>query len=78
MTYDDIIRMAKEAGMEPEEGDGDIVWWVMTSDIERMARIAFAAGAAAEREKFCSDLRGLHDVYSLQSISAIRARGHHD
>jgi len=33
------------------------------------------AAVAAEREKFCSDLRGLHDVYSLQSVSTIRARG---
>jgi hypothetical protein len=36
------------------------------------------AAIAAEHEKFCSDLRGLHDVYSLQSVSAIRAGGNHE
>ena len=29
----------------------------------------------AERKKFCSDLAALHDVYSLQSVGSIRARG---
>ena len=33
------------------------------------------AAITAEREKFCSDLRALHDVYSLQSVSTIRERG---
>lgn len=36
------------------------------------------AAIAAERKKFCSDLAGLHDVYSLQSVGGIRARGQHD
>lgn len=30
---------------------------------------------AIEHDKFCSDLRALHDVHSLQSVSAIRERG---
>ena len=44
-------------------------------ECQRPICVAVREAVAAEREKFCSDLRALHDVYSLQSVSTIRARG---
>jgi hypothetical protein len=67
--------MAEEADLiqvVAKHDDGTVT--VEIPNISNMERFA-ALVAAAEREKFCSVLRGLHDVYSLQSISAIRARG---
>ena len=66
MTREDIIRMAREAG-KVRPG----VEYMPLEVFERFAKLV----AAAEREKFCSDLRALHDVYSLQSVSTIRERG---
>jgi hypothetical protein len=68
MTNDDIIRMAREAGIGLVEGASLVAFHM--SDLERFAALV----AAAERERFCSDLRGLHDAYSLQSVSTIRAK----
>ena len=62
MTRDDIMSMALEAGLGSGRG---------VIQITKFAALV----AAAEREKFCSDLRALHDVYSLQSVSTIRAKG---
>jgi hypothetical protein len=45
------------------------------SECQRPICVAVREAVAAEREKFCSDLRALHDVYSLQSVSTIRERG---
>jgi hypothetical protein len=73
MNTDDIIRMAREAGWRVDsegevlEGDG---WHIQTDIVERFAALV----AAAERKRFCSDLRALHDLYSLQSVSAVRER----
>lgn len=39
------------------------------------------AAVTAERKKFCSDLAGLHDVYSLQSkpsFLAVREKDNHE
>lgn len=109
MTRDEIIRMAREAGLHLATNRS----WMPIIGIEYAEKL-IAIAAAAEREKvakwmiqrsyatghgdtiedllaeldwqikeriaiehdkFCSDLRALHDVYSLQSVSAIRERG---
>ena len=63
MTREDIVRMAKEAGMES---------FNICVELDDFAALV----ASAEREKFCAELRKLHDSYSLASDSnAIRARG---
>ena len=67
MNRDDIIRLAEQAGVH----EGGAANWVNGNRWEQFAFLV----AAAEREKFCSDLRALHDVYSLQSVSTIRERG---
>lgn len=68
MTRDDIIRMAHEAYCSRVNLHTD-----QKASISRLERFA-ALIVAAERERFCSDLRGLHDVYSLQPVSPIRER----
>ena len=66
MNQEDIIRMAREAGMYQ---DLNVSW---NQSIQNFAALV----AAAEREKFCAVLRQLHDSYSLASRSNnIRARG---
>ena len=62
MNRKDIIRMAQETGVTAER----------VRDLVNFAALV----ASAEREKFCAELRKLHDSYSLASDSnAIRARG---
>lgn len=65
MTREDIIRMAREAGLDPD-------LWNYTDAFERYAYLV----AAAEREacaKVCDDWpNGRDDVYSIGV--AIRAR----
>jgi hypothetical protein len=71
MNKEDIFRMAQEAGFE---GCAELTWEnvICTEELERFAALV----ASAEREKFCAELRKLHDSYSLASDSnAIRARG---
>ena len=51
------------------------VAWTNEAQLKDLERFA-ALVASAEREKFCAELRKLHDSYSLASDSnAIRARG---
>ena len=66
MNRQDIIDMiAKVYG----------VAWTNEAQLKDLERFA-ALVASAEREKFCAELRKLHDSYSLASDSnAIRARG---
>ena len=76
MNREDIIRMAREAGFFIQQNeiysmstqsDQELTEW-----IERFAALV----ASAEREKFCAELRKLHDSYSLASDSnAIREKG---
>ena len=55
MNREDIIRMAREAGIiHPEMVD---------KTLERFAELV----ASAERERFCAVLRQWHDTYSLLS-----------
>ena len=69
MNREDIIRMALEAEVLSK--------YESPTGFCAEAAVKFAAlVASAEREKFCAELRKLHDSYSLVSdSSAIRARG---
>ena len=55
MTKDEIIRMAREAGLFTHKE--------VQPELERFAKLV----AAAEREMFVEVLRQLHDSYSLTS-----------
>ncbi len=70
MNRDDVIRMAREAGDDWEhtlECDKDF--------LERFAALAFAAGAAHEREE-CAKVCELDDSMRWSGAAyAIRARG---
>ena len=79
MTRDDIIRMAREAGMEVHERKGEIRIGsaVITGcdSTEQVTRFA-ALVAAAEREacaKLCESRLLKHDL-GYQCAAAIRAR----
>ena len=68
MTQDEIIEMAKQAGLTSVDKKSQY----LRDCLERFAKLV----AQHEREKFCAVLRQLHDSYSLASDSnAIRARG---
>jgi hypothetical protein len=70
MTKEDIIRMAREAGLHLYVNDLTEEPYALV--VERFANLV----AATEREMFVEVLRQLHDSYSLTSNSnAIRARG---
>jgi folate-binding Fe-S cluster repair protein YgfZ len=71
MTRDDIIRMAKEAGLCDADGkDSDSI--VITSHLEQFANLV----AAAEREAIASILDEYdHKVAPSLMAKAIRARG---
>jgi hypothetical protein len=55
MTQEDIIRMAREAGF------GEYLLRVYRADegVERLARAAYEAGAAAQREKLAHWMRSM-------------------
>ena len=83
MNRDDIIRMAQEAGMLLGRFD---VWDAESSDLERFFHMAYAAGAAAEREvcaKVCESLwdypeNGMateEEHYGNKCADHLRARG---
>ncbi len=85
MNRDDVIRMALEAGISTS-GHPMNSWSVYPSELEAFADLAFAAGAAHEREecaKVCE--AGVHNAEDWDSsywdqacrsrAVAIRARG---
>lgn len=81
MTRDEIIRMAREAGINVEQGFL-LRFADVEDDLERFARAAYEAGAAAEREG-CKDVctpyvNSTNDAVALTALNildAIRARG---
>ena len=82
MTREDIIRMAREAGCKPfrsPEHWDDVQVFATPDVLERFAALAFAAGAAVEREacaKVCEAIdRNGAWVTKLEAAAAIRARG---
>jgi len=78
MTKDDIIRMAHEAGLHLAT---DVKWMpiIGLEYAEKFAAIAYAAGAAAEREECAKVCDALGDEYAdanpAECAEAIRARG---
>ena len=78
MNRDDVIRMAREAGMEQ---DGDNFFSpsheeidVHIDDLERFAALAYAAGAAAERKAILQISRDQWFKTQADFEEAIRAR----
>ena len=83
MTQEDIIHMAREAGCH-EASHPMNPWSVPQETLERFFRLAYEAGASAEREA-CAKLAeaticdthlptGVR-IYGTRVASAIRARG---
>ena len=66
MNKDDIIRMAQEAGLDPD-------LWNYTDAFERFAALV----ASAERERFADECIDLVAMYGgpVDLEAAIRARG---
>ena len=72
MNQDDIIRMAREAKADYDDG----VWLLMPDELQRFAALV----AANEREacaKLCEELETCSDAefYGYEFAAAIRARG---
>ena len=85
MNRDDIIRIAREAGIDAEK-DTLCRYEGWVEPLERFFHLAYAAGAAAEREacaKVCEQqdtesadrIRHNYRVGVLDCAAAIRARG---
>lgn len=49
MTLDEIVRIARDVGIASWNKDRN--WWTIEPGIESFFRTAYAAGAAAERER---------------------------
>ena len=86
MTQDKIILMAREAGFETEDwanGTHVIVYESgreidITNELERFYELAYATGAAYEREacaKVCEKRSHRNDDMGAICAAAIRARG---
>jgi hypothetical protein len=56
MTRDDIIRMAREAG-----GSSGGIWGFTVIELERFFKLAYEAGAAAEREACVQEIREVRE-----------------
>lgn len=76
MKRDDVIRMAREAGLEEDDSlvlEPEVVWYIGLETLERFA--ALVATAAVEREReACIDIVAMHGG-SVEIEAAIRARG---
>jgi len=73
MTRDDIIRMAREAGMTDSPDDYNAYWTADSIDeLERFANLI----AAAEREACCAIVYGQCDSDNVaqRTVDVIRAR----
>lgn len=86
MNREDIIRMAREAGIEWQSNKGITGRVRVTTcgsqpveKIERLVKAAYAAGAAAEREACAkiieSDPSYDWHKFACEAANAIRARG---
>jgi hypothetical protein len=80
MNQEDIIRMAREAGFDMHNMYATFTCSLM--DIERFFKVAYAAGAAAEREacaQVCDDRDmgdcNREDMEARACAAAIRERG---
>ena len=79
MTKDDIIKLAREAGLCDEVGgiEGDAgSYYSYTEEIIRLFQAAFKAGAAAEREEIAKLADSMNTFGLPPDVgAAIRARG---
>jgi hypothetical protein len=76
MNQDDIIRMAREAGVEFYPSPVNDVRLCLLSNLERFAALAYAAGAAAEREKCAKKCESyIATEIGKEMADAIRAMG---
>lgn len=77
MTHDEIIRMAREAGLLVYHADVIINGCNITSELERFYKTAYIAGAAAEREECAkeAEMWVTMEGYEHDIAAAIRARG---
>ena len=80
MTRDDIIEMAREAGCGLDGNEVVEIWVLVYANLERFYQLAYAAGAAHEREECAKvlDEMALQDKksnYYQVAAKAIRARG---
>ena len=74
MTRDDIIRMAREAGVRMDYiFDSGTTRWILQPGLMRFAALV----AEAEREAICPIVFGLciSDNNAQEIVNAIRARG---
>lgn len=78
MTRKESIKLAESLDISPDTYHG----WLDADDVERFFRIAYAAGAAAEREECASlcDARYMgdnsrEDMEARRCADDIRARG---
>nr|DAF60657.1 MAG TPA: hypothetical protein [Podoviridae sp. ctwJH20] len=74
MTRDDIIKLAREAGLSRVQADLLELGKDVSFDIEMLDAFA-ALVAAAEREACIRDCDGVDLVGADECIAAIRARG---
>ena len=74
LSRDDILRMAREA-----QWLGNIEGWTFNSydELERFFKLAYEAGAAAEREA-CAQVGMLVAKNGIETSAVIRARGQPD
>jgi len=75
LPREEIIRMAREAEAVPIRGEPKQLAIVGILMIERFANAAYAAGAAAEREKCAEVCDGWSHADGDLCAAAIRARG---
>jgi hypothetical protein len=76
MTRDDILKMAREAGIDAWWDSGNEHREVLQEHLERLVRLAYEAGADAEREacvRVLEDYERFGDTRDC--AAAIRARG---
>ena len=74
MKREEIVRMAREAGLEKYHLPDATIEYEFDRCLERFFNAAYAAGAAAEREacaKVCENTPGIH---AWNCAIAIRAR----
>ena len=80
MKREDIIAMAREAGAvigSPAPGAPEVIF-TQCLDVERLAALAYAAGAAAERDEcacLCDALERTKVYGAKECAEGIRARG---
>jgi hypothetical protein len=74
MTRDDIIRMAREAGIKLPDGAFPERGSFALPELLELARLSYSAGAAAERERLARLAESQEDDAGYHSLSAAEIR----